>query len=246
MNRSFAPALFGLLLSASACAESAPPPAAAPTTPTGATADKTTPSTTVASTPSAVPAAAVVIIHEVADYKTWRPFFDEHGASRKTHGITQAHVNQSADNPNLLAVYLAADSAASIQGFASDPGLKTAMAKAGVKGEPKIIPITPVEDHTIKNRALAGAIIQFKVAAYEPWKAGFDGNAAERTKAGIIGHAVNRAAADPNTIVVYLQAESLDSLRTFTSSPELRATQQRAGVQGPPQITFWQGNVWGQ
>ena len=236
MNRSLVPALLAVVVSA--CAEA--PPLAAQATPTSATTEKpATPD------PSA-PAAAVVIIHEVNDFSTWKPLFDEHAASRKDHKITQAHVNQSVDNPNLVAVYLAADSPIAIHAFTADPGLKTAMAKAGVKGEPTVIPVTPMEDHTIKDRALAGAIIRFKVASYETWKSAFDGNAAERTKAGIVGYAVNRVSADPSTVVVYLQSESVPSLQTFTSSPELRATQQRAGVQGPAQITFWKGNVWGQ
>jgi heme-degrading monooxygenase HmoA len=241
MNRSYVPVLLGLLLSA--CAASPPP--ASQTSPMAATTEKVTP-TAATTNATAAPAAGVVIIHELGDYKTWRAVFDEHAASRKSHKITQSHVNQSADNPNLVAVYLAADSASAIQEFASDPELKTVMTKGGVKGAPTVIPLTPTEDHTIKTRALAGAIIQFKVANYETWKSAFDGNAADRAKAGIVGHAVNRVSPDPNTVVVYLQSESLDALRAFTASPELRATQQRAGVQGPPQITFWQGNVWGQ
>jgi hypothetical protein len=212
----------------SACAAK-PTPSAAPPAPTAA---------------SATPGAAVVILHEVADYKTWRPVFDEDATNRKRPNITQVHVNQSIDNPNLVAVYLAADKAASIQEFAADPALKTAMRKAGVKSEPTVVAMTPTEDHTIKDRPLAGAIIRFSVTSYDTWKQEFDGNAGARERAGIVGDAVNRVVADPNTLVVYLQAESLDALRTFTSSPELRATQQRAGVQGPPQITFWQGGPW--
>jgi heme-degrading monooxygenase HmoA len=241
MNRSFAPVLFGLVLVACGGA----PPPVAQSTPTAATTDKPAPATTTPET-SAAPAAAAVIIHEVADYKAWRTVFDGHAAARKRAKITQAHVNQAADNPNLVTVYLAADSAASIQAFASDPEVKTTMIKGGVKGEPMVIAITPVEDKTIKDRALPAALIRFKVANYETWKSAFDGNAADRTKAGIIGHAVNRVSADMSTVIVYLQSESLDSLRTFTSSPELRAVQQRAGVQGPPQISFVQGGVWGQ
>lgn len=218
--------VLGLFLSA--CAAK-PTPSAAPPTTTAAT---------------ATPGAAVVILHEVADYKTWRPVFDEDATNRKRHNITQAHVNQSVDNPNLVAVYLAADKAASIQEFAADPALKATMEKGGVKSEPTVVAMTPTEDHTIKDRPLAGAIIRFKVTSYDTWKQAFDGNAGDRAKAGIVGHAVNRVAADPDTLVVYLQAESVESLRAFTSSPELRATQQRAGVQGPPQITFWQGGPW--
>ncbi len=222
--------LVGLVVSACAARSASPPATTAPAA--------------VAATPTALPGAAVVIIHEVADFNAWKPVFDDDVTSRKRHNITQAHVNQSADNPNLVAVYLAADKASSIQEFAADPQLKTAMAKGGVKGEPTVIAITPTEDHTIKDRPLAGAILRFKTASYDAWKHAFDGNADRRAQAGVIGYAVNRVDADPNTVVVYLQSESVDTLRAFTSSPELRATQQSAGVQGPPQITFWQGAAW--
>ena len=229
-NRLLSSVLVGLVVSA--CAAKSPSP----------TAPTTAPAT--AATTTALPGAAVVIIHEVADYNAWKPVFDEDVTSRKRHHISQAHVNQSADNPNLVAVYLAADAASSIQEFAADPQLKTAMEKGGVKGPPTVIAITPTEDHTIKDRPLAGAIIRFKVASYDTWKQAFDGNADQRAKAGVVGDAVNRVDADPNTVIVYLQSESVDALRTFTSSSELRAAQQRAGVQGPPQITFWQGSAW--
>ena len=239
MNRSFAPAFAALVLSACAAAPT-PPPA---TRTTSTTAEKPAASST---EPSAAPAAAVVIAHEVADFKAWKSVFDEHATARKRHNVTQAHVNQSVDNPNLVTVYLAAGSASALQEFAADPDLKNAMMRGGVKGEPTVVAITPTEDRTIKDRALAGVTIRFKVASYETWKSAFDGNASERTKAGIVGYAVNRLAADPSTILVYLQAESVGVLRTFTASPELRATQQRAGVQGPPQISFWQGSAWAQ
>lgn len=183
-------------------------------------------------------------MHEVGDYNAWKVVFDADATTRKRHHITQTHVNQSADNPNLVTVYLAADTAAALQEFAADPALADAMTKGGVKGPPTIVPITPTEDHTVKGRPLAGAIIRFKVASYDTWKATFDGNADARTKAGVVGHAVNRVSTDPDTVIVYLQSESVDALRTFTSSQELRATQQRAGVQGPPQISFWQGGAW--
>jgi hypothetical protein len=186
--------LVGLVLSA--CAAKSVSPA----TPT------TAPATT--ATTTALPGAAVVIIHEVADYNTWKPVFDADVTSRKRHNISQAHVNQSADNPNLVAVYLAADNASSIQEFAADPQLQTAMAKGGVKGEPTVIAITPTEEHTIKDRPLAGAIVRFKVASYDAWKQAFDGNGDQRAKAGVLGHAVNRVDADPNTVIVYLQSES--------------------------------------
>jgi len=45
-------------------------------------------------------------------------------------------------------------------------------------------------------------------------------------------------------VIIYLQAESLDALRTFAAAPELKAVMKAAGVLGAPDITFVTGGVW--
>ncbi|HEX2736476.1 MAG TPA: hypothetical protein VHM70_32965 [Polyangiaceae bacterium] len=199
-----------------------------------------------AATPSAVPAAAAILTHQVADYKAWRVVFDEHAGARQKAGILGSHVNQAADNPNLVSVYLAAPSAAVIQNFLADPELKSTMQRAGVVSAPVVTMLTPVEDSTIKDRPLAGAIVRHTVADFDQWKKAFDEHAPARTQAGIIGYAVNRMSAEPNTVVIYLQAENLDSLRTFAASDDLKKAMSKAGVQGPPVISFVQGSSFGQ
>lgn len=60
----------------------------------------------------------------------------------------------------------------------------------------------------------------------------------------MVGHAVNRVAANPNVVVVYLQAASLDALRAFAASPDLKKVMKGAGIVGAPDITFTNGGVW--
>lgn len=195
--------------------------------------------------PSALPAAAAVVTHEVNDYATWKRAFDEHAASRKRAGIVGTHINVSADNPNLVSVYLAAADLASLRAFLGNEDLKATMVRAGVKGPPTVSLITPVEDATVRDRAVPGAIVVHKVAAYDTWKKAFDGDAGARAAAGIIGHAVNRSIDDPNVVVVYLQSTTLDQIRQFAASPGLKETMMKAGVEGAPKIAFVQGAEWG-
>ena len=75
-------------------------------------------------------------------------------------------------------------------------------------------------------------------------KRGFDADGDARRKAGIIGHAVNRSVRNPNLVIVYLQAESLDSLRAFAGSAEVKAVMKEAGVVGAPEINFVTGSAW--
>jgi hypothetical protein len=190
------------------------------------------------------PAAAVVVTHEVEDFAAWKRAFDAHAPARRTAGITAAHVNRHADAPARLSVYLAGNDAAKLDAFLSSSDLMQTMRNAGVKGPPHIATITPVEDRTVKDRALPGLIIRHEVKDFAAWKQGFDGHATARTAAGIVGHAVNRSAKAPNVVVVYLQAESLEALRGFVGAADLKQAMSAAGVVGAPEFTFVNGGEW--
>lgn len=220
------------------CASQTPNAQEPPMQPTQTTTDRR-PAT------SALPAAAAVVTHEVNDYATWKRVFDEDASARKRAGIVGTHINVSADDPNLVSVYLAAGDLASLRAFLGNEDLKATMMKAGVKGPPTVALITPVEDQTVRDRPVPGAIVIHKVASYDAWKKAFDGDAQARARAGIIGHAVNRSVDDPNVIVVYLQSTTLDQVRQFAASPDLKATMMKAGVEGAPKIAFVQGADWG-
>jgi hypothetical protein len=155
------------------------------------------------------------------------------------------HINRSADNPNLVSVYLAAADLGQLRAFLGNEDMKATMMRAGVKGPPTVALITPVEDQTVRDRPVPGVIVSHRVASYEGWKKAFDGDASARASAGIIGHAINRSIDDPNVVIVYLQSTSLDQVKAFASSPDLKATMMKAGVEGAPQIAFVQGGDWG-
>ena len=193
---------------------------------------------------SGLPSIAAVVSHDVTDFDTWQRAFDGSSAARKGAGIVAAHVNRDAANPNQLSVYLASNDAERLNAFLSSRDLMGTMRDAGVKGPPAIAMITPVEDQTVKDRPLAGAIVRHEVQDFAIWKRAFDGDSDARRKAGIIGHAVNRGLKNPNLVVVYLQAESVDSLRAFASRPELKAVMTAAGVIGAPDISFVTGGAW--
>jgi len=141
-------------------------------------------------------------------------------------------------------VYLASNDADQLSAFLSSRDLMATMRDAGVKGPPAIAMITPVEDKTVKDRPLAGAIVRHEVQDFATWKRAFDGDSDARRKAGIIGHAVNRSVKNPNLVVIYLQAESVDSLRAFASRPEFKAVMTAAGVVSAPDIRFVLGSAW--
>jgi hypothetical protein len=191
-----------------------------------------------------LPIAAVVIGHDVEDYASWKRAFDQHAAARRAVGIVAAHVNQDADNPNRLSVYLAGNDRAKLAAFIGDIALMATMREAGVTGPPHILDLTPVEDLTHKDRPLAGLIIRHEVRDYAAWKAAFDGHGEARRQAGVVGHAVSRSVRNPNVVVLYLQATALEALRAFAAAPALQAVMAAAGVVGTPDLSFVHGGAW--
>lgn len=44
---------------------------------------------------------------------------------------------------------------------------------------------------------------------------------------------------DPNNVAILFEVADLERAKAFAASPELRQAQQRAGVVGPPVVTFY-------
>lgn len=190
------------------------------------------------------PAIAAVVTQDVESYDTWKRAFDQHTAARKRAGVVVTHINRHADVEGRVSVYIAGTDPAKLDGFLKSRELMETMRDAGVKGPPHVAVITPVEDLTVKDRALAGLIVRHEVRDFAAWKRGFDAHGAARAAGGIVGHAVNRSAQNPNVVVLYLQAESLDPLRAFASNADLKRVMEAAGVVGTPEFTFAHGGAW--
>ena len=84
----------------------------------------------------------------------------------------------------------------------------------------------------------AALIIQVPVADFDTWKAGFDSNEDQRLAAGILGHHINRAEDDPNSVSVYLAVADIEKAKAFVASDDLKEKMQELGVTGPPTISW--------
>jgi quinol monooxygenase YgiN len=193
------------------------------------------------STAHALPPAAVIINHTVANYDQWKTHFDQDEGERKAAGMLGHHINRGHDNPNDVSIYLALTDVPKAQAFATSPRLKTFMQAAGVTGAPHATFMTPVHENLVWDRALPAMMVTHTVADFDTWFAGYQRVASLRQKGGIIGDAVNRDAANPNTVVIYHQAESHDALTAYANSPELKTAMQELGVTSAPTFTFVTG-----
>ena len=185
-----------------------------------------------------IPPVAVLVAHRVADYDTWKKVFDDHLAARKESGCLGHHINRGADDPNMVYIYCPATDAAKARAFLDSPDLEDVMKNAGVEGPPTVHVMRPMSADFIPDKRLAGIIISHAVEDYQVWRKAYDDFDLYRKECGIVGHAVNQEFDDPNSVIVYHQAESLNTLRAFVDSNELKERMREGGVAEPLEIRF--------
>jgi hypothetical protein len=185
-----------------------------------------------------LPTIAVTLTHRIADFDAWQKAFEAHAAERRKAGILGHHIMRSADQPELVSVYLPANDRSSLERFLASGDLEAQMRKVFVTEMPQWLLLVPQERRTVSGRAPAAASVTFRVEDYARWKASFDAGRERRDRASIVGYSVSRTLAEPNRVFVYLQAESAEQLRAMLGSSEFAANQQRAGVRSTPEVRF--------
>lgn len=80
----------------------------------------------------------------------------------------------------------------------------------------------------------AAVVLSYRVADFDAWKAVFDANEQGRIDQGILGHHINRAEDDPNSLSVYLAVGNAEKVKAWMASDALKALMAEAGVLSAP------------
>ena len=80
----------------------------------------------------------MIVRHKVADYKTWKPVYDEHDAVRKQFGCKNDAVFSNVQDPNDVLVVLQWESKEDAMKFGQSPSLKEAEERSGVVSVPEV------------------------------------------------------------------------------------------------------------
>lgn len=185
-----------------------------------------------------LPPAALVLRFRVADFDDWKAVFDSAESVRIDHGIIGHHVNRAEDDPNDLSLYFAVADIDAAKAFMASDEVKALMARAGVVSPPEMMWVKPLREDADLERELPAMLISHRVEDVDAWLEGYDAAGDFRGSGGIVGHAANQSLDDPAVVVVYHQAESFDTLRSFLRSDDLRMKMKEAGVTSEPEVTF--------
>jgi quinol monooxygenase YgiN len=79
---------------------------------------------------------------------------------------------------------------------------------------------------------MVNVMVQLSVKDYTAWRKVFDEVAGLRKTNGSLSEQVFTDASDPHKVVILYQWNSLETGKSFFQSAELKAAQQRAGVEG--------------
>ena len=85
---------------------------------------------------------------------------------------------------------------------------------------------------------MAVMLVQHKVKDFANWKKVYDSQAALRASSGELSDQIYRDISDQNKLTLIFKWSSLENAQKFAQSPELKAAMEKAGVEGPPTITF--------
>jgi len=85
---------------------------------------------------------------------------------------------------------------------------------------------------------MASILIQQQVKDFSAWKKVYDSKKDFRASNGALSSQVFHDAVDPNKVTVVLKWDSLAKAQKYAASPELKANQELAGLQGVPSVSF--------
>jgi uncharacterized protein (DUF1330 family) len=82
--------------------------------------------------------AISLVLHRVADYGAWREVYDSVADLQKAGGVTAESVHRMAGDPDNVLVIHEFETVDEARSFFAGEGLRDAMQRAGVQGQPRI------------------------------------------------------------------------------------------------------------
>ncbi|MES1224497.1 MAG: hypothetical protein ABUT20_53885, partial [Bacteroidota bacterium] len=180
------------------------------------------------------PQNMIVIIHKVADFAKWKSSYDEHDSVRLANGIHSYVIGRGLTDSSMVLVTVKADDMAKAKAFATDPGLKKAMQKGGVTGQPSISFIITTWQDTVTISSKIRSRTTFTVKDWDAWQKSFEEGKQERIDNGIVVRAFGHDADDDKKVSLVTAVTDTAKAFAYYKSDALKKRRAASGVMGEP------------
>lgn len=198
-----------------------------------------TKTSTPASSMPSLPFNVVVVKHIVADYNTWKPFFDADSTYRSAAGMHSMGVARGLENQNDVEAPFMIDDLGKAKAFVSDPRLKDVMQKAGVTSTPEIKFLKVIRMSEQIQQPGEFAEVKHNVKNFTEWLKIYDGEGvAKRAGDGLEDGVLARGIDDSNMVVLVFRINDLEKAKAAMNDPARQKLMHDAGVIGKPEIYF--------
>jgi hypothetical protein len=85
---------------------------------------------------------------------------------------------------------------------------------------------------------MASMMVQHHVKDFALWKKVYDSQLSFRKSSGELSDQIFRDVSDPQKLTLMFKWNSVENAQKFAQSPELKAAMEKAGVDGPPTVSF--------
>jgi hypothetical protein len=194
-------------------------------------------------TAATLPAASfdvVAVMHPVADYSKWLPAFNDDAANRKAAGLIDIGLGRGLDDSNMVVIMMKATDMQKAKEFSNSPGLKEAMQKAGVTAEPKISMVHVIRNDSSTTSQTNRMMVSHHVKDFNAWLKVYDNEGmAKRADEGFTDRALGRGIEDTNMVYLVFAVNDLAKAKASITSEAKKKLMTDAGVDGPPQMFFY-------
>jgi hypothetical protein len=181
----------------------------------------------------------VIIKHRVADYARWKAGYDSHDSARMANGLSNYLIGRGTPDSNTVLVMLKAGDTAKAKEFAMMPGLKDAMKKAGVIGQPSISMVDVVWTNPASVEQPQQLMVTHKVKDFETWRKEFEAGRQMRSDAGLTDLGFGYSSGDNHMVTVAFAVNDLAKAKALLASRDLKDRMSKAGVEGAPAFFFY-------
>jgi len=198
------------------------------------TAAKTAATEPAKSTIITTPMNMVIVTHKVANYAKWKVAYDGHDSARLANGIHNYVIGRGLKDSNMVMVALKVDDTAKAKAFTKDPGLKKAMQKGGVVGNPSIVFYTATWQDTAVIDSKLRSRTTFTVKDWDAWTKVFEEGKQERLDNGISDRVYGHDLGDNKKVTLVTAVTDTAKAFAYYKSDALKKRREASGVVSEP------------